>query len=148
FNLNWEGAPYSQFEMTSRLKGLGIIEPIVYCPHDGPLRQEYEKMGIRVEIFPHLLSGVSTIAAYEEAIRAFARYIRENGVELVYGNTLQTFYGIDAAREAGLPSIWNPRESEPWQTYFDHFAPEIAARALACFRYPYKVVFVADATRE
>ena len=72
FNLNWEGAPYSQFEMTSRLKELGIIEPIVYCPHDGPLRQEYEKMGIRVEIFPHPLSGVSTIAAYEEAIRAFA----------------------------------------------------------------------------
>ena len=94
------------------------------------------------------LGASFTIAAYEEAIRAFSRYIRENGIELVYGNTLQTFYGIDAAREAGLPSIWNPRESEPWQTYFDHFVPEIAARALACFRYPYKVVFVADATRE
>jgi GT2 family glycosyltransferase/glycosyltransferase involved in cell wall biosynthesis len=148
FNLNWEGAPYSQFEMTARLKELGIIEPIVYCPHDGPLRQEYERMGIRVDIFPHPLSGVFTIAAYDESIRAFARYIREKGIELVYGNTLQTFYGIDAARAAGLPSIWNPRESEPWQTYFDHFVPEIAARALGCFRYPYKVVFVADATRQ
>jgi GT2 family glycosyltransferase/glycosyltransferase involved in cell wall biosynthesis len=148
FNLNWEGAPYSQFEMTARLKEMGIIEPVVYCPHDGPLRKEYERIGVRVDLFPHPVSGAFTIAAYEEAIRAFSRYIRENGVELVYGNTLQTFYGIDAAREAGLPSIWNPRESEPWQTYFDHFVPEIAARALACFRYPYKVVFVADATRE
>ena len=148
FNLNWEGTPYSQFEMTARLKEMGIIEPVVYCPHDGPLRKEYERIGVRVDLFPHPVSGVFTIAAYEEAIRAFSRYIRENGVELVYGNTLQTFYGIDAAREAGLPSIWNPRESEPWQTYFDHFVPEIAARALACFRYPYKVVFVADATRE
>jgi O-antigen biosynthesis protein len=147
FNLNWEGAPYSQFELTARLKEMGIIEPIVYCPRDGPLRQEYERIGIRVDIFPHPLSGVFTIAAYDEAMRAFSRYIRENGVELVYGNTLLTFYGIDAAREAQLPSIWNPRESEPWQTYFDHFVPEIAARALACFRYPYKVVFVADATR-
>jgi GT2 family glycosyltransferase/glycosyltransferase involved in cell wall biosynthesis len=148
FNLNREGAPYSQFELTARLKEMGIIEPVVYCPHDGPLRQEYERMGIRVDIFPHPLSGVFTLAAYEEAIRDFARYIGENGAELVYGNTLQTFYGIDAAREAGLPSIWNPRESEPWQTYFDHFVPEIAARALTCFRYPYKVVFVADATRQ
>ena len=147
-NLNWEGAPYCQFELTVRLKELGIIEPVVYCPNDGPLRQEYERMGIRVDIFQHPLWGVGTIAAYEEAIRTFARYIRENGAELVYGNTLQTFYSIDAARDAGLPSIWNPRESEPWQTYFDHFAPEIAARALACFRYPYKVVFVSDASRD
>jgi glycosyltransferase involved in cell wall biosynthesis len=70
------------------------------------------------------------------------------GVELVYGNTRQTFYAIDAAHRVGLPSVWNPRESEPWQGYFGYLGAEIAARALKCFSYPYKVVFVADATRE
>jgi glycosyltransferase involved in cell wall biosynthesis len=39
-------------------------------------------------------------------------------------------------------------ESEPWQTYFNRFGSEIAARALECFRFPYKVIFVADATRD
>jgi glycosyltransferase involved in cell wall biosynthesis len=67
---------------------------------------------------------------------------------MVYGNTRQTFYAIDAAKWLGLPSVWNPRESESWQTYFEFLAPEIAERALQCFAYPYRVVFVADATRE
>jgi GT2 family glycosyltransferase len=148
FNLNREGAPYSQFEMTARLKDQGVIEPVVYCPNDGPLREAYQKRGIRVEIFEHPLAGVHELAAYDRAIENFAQRIADWNIEVVYGNTLQTFYAIDAAKRLDLPSIWNPRESEPWQTYFDFLSREIAARALRCFGYAYKVVFVADATRE
>lgn len=147
FTLNWEGAPYSQYELTVRLKEQGIIDPIVYCPVDGPLRTAYEDSGITVEVAPHPLSGVSTIAEYEKAIRTFSERLRHWGVDLVYANTLRTFYAIAASKECDLPSVWNPRESEPWQTYFDDLGPDIAARALRCFDYPYKVVFVADATR-
>ena len=67
--------------------------------------------------------------------------------EVVYGNTLQSFYAIDAARQAGLPSVWNPRESEPWRSYFSGFGGEIAARAITCFGYAYRVVFVSNVTR-
>ncbi|HST23373.1 MAG TPA: glycosyltransferase, partial [Blastocatellia bacterium] len=148
FNLNWEGAPQSQFEMTARLKELGVIEPIVYCPHEGPLREAYEARGIQVEVFEHPLAGVFDLAAYDRAIERFARQITDWGVELVYGNTRQTFYAIAAAKRSELPSIWNPRESEDWQTYFDYLGPEISARALQCFNYPYKVIFVSNATRE
>jgi GT2 family glycosyltransferase/glycosyltransferase involved in cell wall biosynthesis len=147
FNLNWEGAPYSQFEMTVRLKDTGTIDPIVYCPQDGPLRSAYEDAGIQVEVFDHPLLGVQRLLPYQHAIEGFADRIRDWNVELVYGNTMQTFYAIDAARWLGLPSIWNPRESEPWQTYFDFLGPEISSRALDCFCYPYKVVFVSDASR-
>ncbi|HEV2863872.1 MAG TPA: glycosyltransferase [Pyrinomonadaceae bacterium] len=148
FNLNWEGAPYSQYELTVRLKEMGVIEPIVYSPNDGPLRQAYEAQGIRVEVFDHPLSGVFNVEDYRRAVEAFAARIKGFDVELVYGNTLQTFYAIAAAKQLGLPSVWNPRESEPWRTYFNFLGPEIAALALECFRHPYKVVFVADATRE
>jgi GT2 family glycosyltransferase/glycosyltransferase involved in cell wall biosynthesis len=148
FNLNWEGAPQSQFELTLRLKAMGVIEPLVYCPTDGPLRAAYEANGIRVETGDHPLAGVHTLAAYEQAIERLADRIREWQIEMVYGNTLQTFYAIDAAKRLDLPSIWNPRESEPWQTYFDYLGPQIAARALQCFSYPYKVVFVAKATQQ
>ncbi len=147
FNLNWEGAPYSQFELTARLKESGIIEPIVYCPQDGPLRAAYEERGIQVEVFAHPLAGVHELAAYEQAIANFAKKIDEWNIELVYGNTRQTFYAIDAAKRLNRPSIWNPRESEPWETYFDYLGAEIAARAQSCFSYPYKVIFVSDATR-
>lgn len=148
FNLNWEGAPYSQFELTLKLKEMGVIAPIVYCPQDGPLREAYEREGIPIHVFPHPLTGVETLEDFEQAIAAFAARIEEWGVELVYGNTLQTFYAIEAAYRLGLPSIWNPRESEPWQTYFSDWSDSIAARALSCFGYPYKVVFVAEATRQ
>lgn len=148
FTLNLEGAPHSQFELTVRLKNTGVLDPIVYCPEEGPLRAAYEERGISVEVFNHPLAGVHEKAAYERAIQSFADRIEDWNVELVYGNTRQTFYAIEAAKHLGLPSIWNLRESEPWQTYFDYLGQEIAARALQCFSYPYKVIFVADATRE
>jgi len=148
FNLNLEGAPYSQYELTVGLKLLGVIHPVVYCPEDGPLRELYEKAGIEVIVRTHPLRGVFGIGNYDTAINQFSELIQEFEIQIVYGNTLQTFYAIDAANRIGLPSIWNPRESEPWQTYFAHFGSDIAVRALECFAYPYRVIFVADSTRQ
>jgi glycosyltransferase involved in cell wall biosynthesis len=147
FNLNLEGAPYSQYELTVGLKRLGRVDPVVYCPEDGPLRQLYESQGIGVVIAPHPLRDVYTEPAYDEAIERFAALISDLNVSVVYANTLQTFFAIEAARYLRLPSIWNPRESEPWQSYFAHFGEAISIRALKCFSYPYRVIFVAHATR-
>jgi glycosyltransferase involved in cell wall biosynthesis/GT2 family glycosyltransferase len=148
FNLNLEGAPYSQFEMTSRLKEEGIIDPTVYSPQEGPLRALYEKAGIPVQISSHPLQGIFSGADCVRAVEKFAEGLKKSGAEVVFGNTLQTFYAIAAAKIAGIPSIWNVRESESWKTYFDHFGREIVRVALDCFAYPYRVVFVADATRD
>ncbi len=148
FNLNWEGAPYSQFEMTAELKRRRVVDPVVYAPADGPLRAAYEREGISVHVATHPLAGVSTAADYDAAIDGFARLVRTFDVDVVYGNTLQTFYAIDAAHRIGLPSIWNPRESEPWQEYFRQYPDAVALRALRCYAYPYRIVFVAHATAE
>ena len=146
FNLNRDGAPHSQYELTVGLKEKGVIDPIVYSPMDGPLRKAYERQGISVRTFKHPLTGISRSADYDKRIREFATQVENWNVELVYGNTLQTFYAIEAAHRLNLPSVWNPRESEPWQTYFDFFPTEIARRALECFSYPYRVVFVSGAS--
>jgi glycosyltransferase involved in cell wall biosynthesis len=147
FNLNLEGAPYSQYELTEGLKRYGVINPVVYSPVDGPLRSLYEAAGIEVIVRPHPLRGVFKIQDYESSVNAFAEVLHGLGIQVVYGNTLQSFYAIDAAERLNLPSIWNPRESEPWQTYFANFGDPIALKALQCFTYPYQIVFVADATR-
>lgn len=146
FNLNREGAPYSQYELTVRLKQKGVIDPIVYSPLDGPLRQAYEDHGIEVIVSRHPLTGVTELPDYESRIAAFSQLLKDLKIDLVYGNTLQTFYAIDAARHLELPSIWNPRESEPWKTYFDFLPRQIAPRALECFAFPYQVVFVSRAS--
>lgn len=148
FNLNWEGAAYSQFELTVALRDQGILDPIVFCAADGPLRQAYEEKGIRVEVTSHPLADIYTLPDYENAIARFAEKVRKWNVELVYANTLETFYAVETAHRLGIPSIWNPRESEPWQTYFHNWADVIAGKALECFQYPYKIVFVANATRQ
>ena len=148
FNLNLEGAPHSQYEMTVKLKEDGIISPLVYSPTDGPLRQEYERQGIKVHVRQHPLAGAIALRDYEKRIEGFAKWMKDWKIELVYGNTLQTFYAIEAAHRVNLPSVWNPRESDPWRTYFDFLPAEIANRALQCFSYPYQVIFVANATQE
>jgi glycosyltransferase involved in cell wall biosynthesis len=148
FNLNREGAPHVQFELTVRLKQAGALDPIVFCHQDGPLREEYEAAGVDVVIGRHPLSGVFDTAGYERAITSFADVARGHDAELVYANTVHTFYAVAAAERAGLPSVWNLHESEPVQAHFAHLGPQIATRALECFRYPYRVVFVAEATRQ
>ena len=146
-NLNHEGAPYSQFEMTVGLKEKGVIEPVVFSPVDGPLRALYEARGIRV-IIDSQLGSIIDFAGYRERVEIFAAFVKEQGVEVVYANTLINFHVIAAARYAGLPSIWNIRESEPWQYYQNWWGSELADEAIKCFEYPYKVVFVAHATME
>ena len=146
-NLNHEGAPYSQYEMTVGLKEKGVLDPVVFSPMDGPLRALYESRGIRVIINP-ALGYIFEIVGYRERLKAFTVFIKELGVEMVYANTLINLHVIAAAREAGLPSIWNIRESEPWQHYQKMWGEELAAEAARCFTYPYKVIFVAHTTKQ
>ena len=58
--------------------------------------------------------------------------VRDGRYEVVHANTLQVFWAIEAARLAGVPSVWSVHESEPWTTYFDDFPQQNAASALAC----------------
>jgi glycosyltransferase involved in cell wall biosynthesis len=148
FNLNREGAPHVQFEMTTRLKDRGVLEPVVFCHQDGPLRAAYEAHGVDVVVGPHPLARVFDGPGFARAVASFAEFARARGAEVVYANTVHTFYAVAAAEAAGLPSLWNVHESEPVASQFDHLPPAVAARALDCFRHPYRVVFVAEATRE
>ena len=146
-NLSMEGAPNSMFELTVGLRDAGVIDPVVFSPEDGPLRESYERAGIRVEIVQSPIADVHTEKAYDVRIQELARRISEQEAELVYANTLLTFAAIDAARHVGLPALWNPRESESWREYYSFLPAPLARRAFRCFEYPYRVIFVAEATR-
>ena len=47
-----------------------------------------------------------------------------------------------------IPCSWNPRESEPSETYFDYLPVSVKEIALNCFNYPFKVIFVSNYTQE
>ncbi|MBY0244347.1 MAG: glycosyltransferase family 4 protein, partial [Sphingobacteriaceae bacterium] len=66
--------------------------------------------------------------------------------DVVYANTMELFYVIMAAKIAGVPSVWNIRESERFETYYDKLPEYIRQSALEAFGNPYAVVFVAKTT--
>ena len=120
----------------------------MYSPHDGPLRKEYERLGIPVLVSKHPLADLPSEAHYLEAIKRFSELFTSFAPQLLYANTCKTFFGIEAGKLMGIPSVWNIRESESWRTFFSEFPGSISNAATKCFEYPYKVVFVANSTRQ
>ncbi len=145
-NLRHEGAPKTLCDMVVGLKKAGVIEPIVYAPFDGPLREAYAEAGIEVRIMSQPAPG-SNLADYMAAQSALATEFRAARVEVVLANTLTTHHAMGAAVRAGLPSIWCQHESEPWAEYYKNLAPAVRYHAYAAFGQAYAVTYVANATR-
>ncbi|NEP08126.1 MAG: glycosyltransferase family 4 protein, partial [Okeania sp. SIO4D6] len=146
-SLDLTGAPLHQLEIALKLANDGIVEPIIFSVNDGELREIYQQHNIQVVVLDNPLEHIYQRDIYDEALASFAKQIKALNIDVMYINTLENFFMVDVAQMLNIPSVWNVHESEPWQTYFNRFGTEIAARALECFRYPYRIIFVADATR-
>ncbi|WP_293077702.1 glycosyltransferase [Okeania sp. SIO3B5] len=146
-SLDLTGAPLHQLEIALKLADDGIVKPIIFSVNDGELREIYEQHNIQVVVLDNPLEHIYQRNIYDEALASFAKEIKALNIDVMYINTLENFFMVDVAQMLNIPSVWNVHESQPWQTYFNRFGTEIAARALECFRYPYRVIFVADATR-
>ena len=147
-NLCYEGASISLKELVLGLTRRGEITPAIVTFEDGPLRADYESNGIAVQVLPDILHKVSTLKRLSVEVERLVSLIQESGAGLVFVNTLLNFPAILAAERAGVTSVWNPRESEPWDSYFRFLPDPVAQRAIAAIGLPRKVVFVAQATRK
>lgn len=147
-NLCLEGASISLKELVLGLFHRGVIVPEIVAFEDGPLRTEYESYSIPVKVLPGILHKISTLKRLGIEVERLALHIQESGAELVFVNTLLNFPAILAAERAGVPSVWNPRESEPWDSVFRFLPDPVAQLAIAAIGLPKKVVFVAQETRK
>ena len=146
-SLDLTGAPLHQLEIALKLAKDGIVEPIIFSVNDGELKEIYQQQNIQVFVKDNPLEHIYQRDAYDTALTNFAQEIKSLNIDVMYINTLENFFMVDVAQMLNIPSVWNVHESQPWQTYFNRFGTEIAARALECFRYPYRIIFVSDATR-
>lgn len=64
---------------------------------------------------PELACSASVPAWYEGDVATLAARLRTGAPDLVIASTIDAFESIDAARIAGISSLWNIRESEPWR---------------------------------
>jgi GT2 family glycosyltransferase/glycosyltransferase involved in cell wall biosynthesis len=146
-NLNNEGAPTTLMDLVAGLARRGIVDPVVVSPSDGPLRKEYERNGIRVVVVDGVMHGVKDRDTQVAGIAGIGLLLQALGAEVVLANTLQTYWAVEGAKMAGVPSIWAQHESEPWESYFDYLPSDMREAAFQAFADAYRVLYVADATR-
>jgi glycosyltransferase involved in cell wall biosynthesis len=143
--LRLDGAPLSQFELARGLAASGVSVS-VFVKEDGLLRDRYRASGIPVDLMPELACSAAVPSWYEADVARLAARLRTGAPDLVIASTVDAFEAIDAARIAGIPSLWNIREGEAWRERLADRHTAIAARALAAFSYPAAVIFVAGAS--
>lgn len=150
-NLNLEGAPLQLFDIFNGLnKKYSDFEFEIWSPLDGPLKNIIEDSGIKVRIV-NISSGrnlPTEINIDEEYQRKYINLLKENNIHGVIANTLESFYAVNYASEAGIPSIWLIHESVDYERYFDYISHAMQEKFIHAFGKAYKLLFVADATKE
>lgn len=147
-DLTRTGACRNACFLAQEIKKRGVIETIVLSHLDGPLRAELESAGIEVRIMEHFnLLHAETEEELEIQLQEMLGWIEDLKPDVIYGNTILTFWAMGAAKEMGIPCVWNIRESEEPFSHFDEHGAAVKPFAIKCMAYPYQVIFVADATK-
>jgi len=146
-NLRSQGAQNSLFELAIGLRRLYNITPVIYSPSGGPLGEKYASHGIKVIVDNSFNIRCNNEILWNEEINLLASKLKQLKCSVVVANTLLSFYMVQGAEYAGIPSIFIPRESEPPKTYFDYLPVVAKEKAFESMYKASQVVFVADATR-
>lgn len=146
-NLELEGAPIVLFDLVIGLVEAGAVEATILSPRDGPLAARYRERGIAVDFFdmPALRRDASQLALCLDRIGAA---IERHRVELVFANTLEMAFAVNAATARSVGAILWHHEAGSWRTAFRKYPDAVRASALAAFAQAYRTVFVAEATRD
>lgn len=147
-NLKQQGAPNSLFEIAVGMSRRGNYQPLLFSNSAGPLMHQYQAQNIDTMIHGISANRVKDSATRQRHVRMLAEFYIKNKAALIHVNTLQNFHCILAADYAGIPAVWNIRESEDPDTYYDYLPADLRSIAYSCFAKASVVVFVAEATRK
>jgi len=114
------GAPHICVNLAKHLKGWHVE---VHSPHDGPLRADLEKAGVRVHVGDYT-----------------AKLFRQ--FDLIVANTTVSWGAVEQAKRLGLPCVWMFHESNP-----QDFG-EIWSHIKRLIDYPKFVVYPCQATAD
>ncbi len=111
-NLNLEGAPLFLLEYAMYLVRTEGFSITVLAGQDGPLRRNYEALGIKLTLVDTgALLRATDPAGFDRALAALATQVNWAAIDLVVANTLQAFWGVPLAHAAGRPSLFYIHES-------------------------------------
>ncbi|WP_203293886.1 glycosyltransferase [Maricaulis parjimensis] len=147
-NLKLQGAPNSLFEIAKGVHSRRHFQPVLMANEPGPLSELYDREGIQFVAHGVSQNRMKDASLRDGFIQKLADLYKEINASVVHVNTLQNFHCILAADRAGIPSVWNVRESEDPETYYDYLSEDLREMAYSAFDKVSTVVFVADATRK
>ena len=149
--LNYGGAPLYLFEILRRLAREPDLEFELVSMNDGPLRGEFEALGIPVHVTDPF--AVTSAARYEGHMGELLAWLAPREFDAAFVNTLGSFAGVDLAGRLGIPAVWAVHESFPpsmfWFTAYPPgtLDPYVRGRGKRALRDAAALVFGADATR-
>lgn len=149
-NLNLEGAPLFLLEYaTYMVKDAGFTIEVL-AGLDGPLRQDYEKLGAHITLVdeqPVYSSNDEEI--FHSRITDIALTLDWDKIDLVVCNTLMSFWGVHLARSAGKPSLFYIHESTSIFRFFEEkLRLELHHLAHQAFTSTTRALFLCQATRD
>jgi len=147
-NLNYEGAPIFIFELARYLAEQPGVSITIASPQDGPLRQRFEALGLKVEIWDAAaMMEAKTPDGFSKALEKFARSRSWDGADIFICNTMLTFWGVHLAAHLGKSSALYIHESKAVSRFFQSMLPPaLHGTVEEAFRLATRVVFTASST--
>lgn len=117
------GASYCLFNILKTINR-DCFEPIVALKSDGPLRQEIEKLDIKIEFFPTMNSipynqslyryhSLKTYIDIEFSMSSYVELLHKTDADIVYLNNMMLYPYLKSAKQLGLSTIIHVREHWP-----------------------------------
>lgn len=151
-NLEFEGAPLFIVEYARHFKQVAGWEVTVFAPKEGPLRDNFATLDLDVEIVDlEALYNAKTAADFHGAINGLSELSCWDGLDLIVGNTMLSYWVVPLAQKLGLPSSLYIHESNTPRRFFSehNFAThEVIPFIEKAMSEATRVVFIAEATRK
>jgi glycosyltransferase involved in cell wall biosynthesis len=144
------GAQRVKFRVDSALHKKPDISLEVLCAaqDNGIMKQEYLQENIPVTLIPGYWNAPhQEYCRYLDHVR---RIMKEGAYDVVFANTLNCFWAIEAAHDLGIPTVWNIHENYDPHRYFDMIIPdpEVRKSAKSSLVHANRLVFVSRAVRD
>lgn len=121
-----DGGTHALISMVETLQDHGKISPLILLPCPGPMVSRINDAGIAYRIINvgHCNWDVSHIPM----LRMF---LREEKVDVIHANTLESYPAIIAANSCGISVVWHIHEMVSHMSYYAHAFSNLDREAFA-----------------
>ena len=118
-----EGAPRVLYEVIKLAVSLGHRVGVI-SPLGGELEDSLNSLGVELHIIPDLyLAHYSRIQTFTNQTEKAKKVVEEFDPSVVFGNTIEAFWGVSYAEHLGIKTIWLIHESIDPKLAFEELDP-------------------------